>query len=419
MSVSNSYVRSIAEQAKTASRALAVFSTDKKNEILLSIAKSLESHKLQILKENQKDIKAGTEAHLSKAMLDRLTLTEQRFQAMVQGVYDVEKLKDPVGEVLSKKVLSSGLELEKRRVPLGVIAIVYESRPNVTVDASLLCFKAGNAVVLRGGSDAIHSNKAIIKAITEGGSTAGLPQGAISFIESTERENVRELVQLEGLIDVVIPRGGESLIRAVTEVSRVPVIKHYKGVCHTFIDESADIDMSLSIIENAKCQRPGVCNAMETLLVHEGIAEKVLPRAIKLLKSKNVELRGDVAVQAIDNAVLAAKESDWGEEYLDLVLSVKVVSDVTQAISHINFYSSGHSDAIVSNHAVSIEKFLNEVDSAVVYANASTRFTDGAEFGLGAEIGISTDKLHARGPMGLEELTTYKYVVRGAGQIRS
>jgi glutamate-5-semialdehyde dehydrogenase len=309
--------------------------------------------------------------------------------------------------------------IQKVRVPIGVVAIVYESRPNVTADAAALCFKTSNAVILRGGSEAQHSNRAITEALVAGGRRRGLPEHAIQLVATTDREAVRELVRLDGLVDVVIPRGGEGLIRAVAEMSLVPVIKHYKGVCHVYVDASADLEMAVRVCENAKCQRPATCNAMEKLLVHEAVAPAFLPRVAAVLQARGVELRGDAASRAIVPSIKPAAESDWTEEYLDLVLAVKVVPGVREAIEHVNRYGSRHSDAIVAADEKAQRAFTEEVDSAAVYVNASTRFTDGGEFGLGAEIGISTDKLHARGPMGLEELTTYKYVILGNGQLRA
>ncbi len=327
-------------------------------------------------------------------------------------------LADPVGKKLWRRTRPNGLVIEKRRVPLGVIAIIYESRPNVTADAAVLCLKAGNAVILRGGKEAFHSNQAIARALASGGEAAGLPRHAVQLIETLDREAVREIVQLDDCVDVVIPRGGESLIRAVVEHARVPVLKHYKGVCHIYIDATADFDNAAMIVENAKCQRPGVCNAVETLLVHSAAAATFLPLLGAMAARRGVELRVcEVAHRYLPQS-RRAKIEDWQAEYLDLTLAVKVVKDIKEAIAHINHYGSHHSDAIVTAIGRNAKRFLKEVDSAAVYVNASTRFTDGAEFGMGAEMGISTDKLHARGPMGVEELTTYKYVVTGTGQIR-
>ncbi|HPB11735.1 MAG TPA: glutamate-5-semialdehyde dehydrogenase, partial [Kiritimatiellia bacterium] len=355
---------------------------------------------------------------LSGAMIDRLTLTDARIDAMVTGIREVAALADPVGKKLWKRTRPNGLVIEKRRVPLGVIVIIYESRPNVTADAAVLCLKTANAVILRGGKEAFHSNLAIVRALQEGGAAAGMPRHAVQLVETTDREAVRELVQMDDRVDVVIPRGGESLIRSVVDQARVPVLKHYKGVCHVFVDDDADFDQALAIVENAKCQRPGVCNALETLLVHEQAAAAFLPKLAAMATRRAVTLRGCDATRACIPGCEPAGEEDWYAEYLDLILAVRVVRDVQAAIRHINTYGSHHSDAIVTRNARHAKLFLKEVDSAAVYVNASTRFTDGGEFGMGAEMGISTDKLHARGPMGLEELTTYKYVVTGSGQIR-
>ncbi|MBI9020796.1 MAG: glutamate-5-semialdehyde dehydrogenase [Verrucomicrobia bacterium] len=406
------------DNAVAASRELAKLSTKKKNSILEAMADELIAQKEAIQEANAKDLAAGEEEGLSAAMLDRLKLTDARIDGMVKGLLDVAVLEDPVGAELSCWNRPNGLQIKKVRVPIGVIAIIFESRPNVTADAASLCFKTSNAVILRGGKEAVHSNQAIAKALREGGLKKGMPEDAIQLVQTTDRDAVRELAQMVGKIDLIMPRGGESLIKAVTEMAWVPVIKHYKGVCHTFVDATADVDMALAICENAKCQRPGVCNAMETLLVHKDIADAFLPKMIARFKELGVELRGDKTVQQMDSDIIAATEADWTEEYLDLILAVRIVGSVDAAIEHINTYGSKHSDAIVTADAESEKAFLAQVDSSCVYVNASTRFTDGAEFGMGAEIGISTDKLHARGPMGLEELTTYKYIIEGTGQIR-
>ncbi len=406
------------DRAVQASYALAGLTTRKKNAILEAMANELDERRSDIQAENAKDMQAGRDANLSAALLDRLELTDARIDAMIKGLRDVAVLKDPVGTKIARWMRPNGLEILKVRVPIGVIAIIYESRPNVTADATGLCFKTSNAVILRGGREAIHSNKVIADILQSGGEKKGLPPHSIQLVETTDRDAVRELVQMVGRVDLAIPRGGESLIEAVTEMARVPVIKHYKGVCHTYIDESAELDMALAIAENAKCQRPGVCNAMETLLVHEKIASAFLPRFAEQMKAGKVELRGDDATRAIVSDAKPATEEDWHAEYLDLILAVKIVPNVEDAIEHINRYGSHHSDAIVAESAATQKAFTQKIDSATVYINASTRFTDGAEFGMGAEIGISTDKLHARGPMGLEELTTYKYVILGEGQIR-
>jgi glutamate-5-semialdehyde dehydrogenase len=409
---------SMGAKAVRASRELAKLSSKKKNAILDAMADEIGLQREAIKAANALDLAAGRDAGLSAALLDRLTLTDSRIAGMIKGLREVAALKDPVGKKLSTIQRPNGLVIKKVRVPIGVIAIIFESRPNVTADAASLCFKTANAVILRGGKEAMHSNAAIAKALRDGGAKKGMPADAIQLVETTDRDAVRELAQMVGKIDLIMPRGGESLIKAVTEMAWVPVIKHYKGVCHTYVDAKADLDMALAICENAKCQRPGVCNAMETLLVHQDMADAFLPRMIARYKQLGVELRGDDAVQRLDATVKPATEEDWTAEYLDLILAVRVVKNVQAAIDHINTYGSQHSDAIVTTDAKAAKQFLAQVDSATVYVNASTRFTDGGEFGMGAEIGISTDKLHARGPMGLEELTTYKYVISGSGQIR-
>ena len=407
------------DHAVAASRALARLSARKKNAILLAMADEIEGRREALKASNVIDLEAAKASGMSTALLDRLTLTDSRISGMAKGLREVSGLKDPVGSVISRWIRPNGLEIVKTRVPIGVIAIIYEARPNVTADAAGLCFKTANAVILRGGKEAMKSNLAIVEALQAGGRQKGLPDHAIQLVTTTDRDAVKELVQLEGRVDLAIPRGGESLIRAVVEQARVPVIKHYKGVCHTYVDASADLDMALRICENAKCQRPGVCNAMETLLVHEAVAGHFLPRlAARLGGELKVELRGDEASRAIVTSIKAATEEDWSAEYLDMILAIRVVSSVKAAIDHISKYGSNHSDAIIADASEAQKEFTHEVNSAAVYVNASTRFTDGAEFGMGAEIGISTDKLHARGPMGLEELTTYKYVISGDGQIR-
>ena len=405
--------------AVAASRELAKLSARKKNAILNTMADEIGQRRKAILYSNARDMEAGQKAGLTPALLERLQLTEARIDAMAKAIRDVATLKDPVGRSIRRWSRPNGLEIRKLRVPIGVIGIIYESRPNVTADATALCIKTSNAVILRGGKEAIASNSAIAQALQAGGARQGLPANAVQLIQTTDHEAIRELVQLEGLVDLVMPRGGEALIRAVTEHARVPVIKHYKGVCHVFVDESANPDMALAIVENAKCQRPGVCNAIETLLVHNRVAPAFLPRAARRLAECGVELRGDAASRDFVPSIKPATEDDWYAEYLALILSVRIVPSVAAAIEHINHYGSRHSDAIVTESKTSARLFTQEVDSAAVYVNASTRFTDGGEFGMGAEIGISTDKLHARGPMGLEELTTYKYVVTGQGQVRT
>lgn len=408
----------IGSQAQRASRELVLCNSRKKNAILLAMADELEARRVDITAANALDIQAGRDSDLAPAMLDRLLLTPARMDSMIAGLRDVAALKDPVGDKISRWLRPNGLEIVKQRVPIGVIGIIYESRPNVTADTAGLCIKTSNAVILRGGKEAVHTNAIIADTLIAGGVKKGMPEHAVQLIRTTDREAVRELVQLVDFVDLVIPRGGEALIRAVTEQAHVPVIKHYKGVCHTYVDESADLDMALSIAINAKCQRPGVCNSMETLLVHEAVAGDFMPMLAAVSEERGLELRGDAGARAIVPSMGEATEDDWYEEYLSLTLAVRVVDSVQAAIAHINRYGSRHSDAIVASAEAAQKAFTQEVDSSTVYVNASTRFTDGAEFGMGAEIGISTDKLHARGPMGLEELTTYKYVVHGKGQVR-
>jgi len=408
----------MARKAKQASQKLAKLSSTVKNEALLKMAQILETHKDKILKLNHKDIVLAKAKGLPPALIDRLTLNEKRIKQMCDGLRQIAQLEDPVGKIESMWRRPNGLLIGRMRVPLGVIGIIYESRPNVTVDAAGLCLKAGNAVILRGGSEAINSNIALTDALSEAIQEVGLPGECIQLVRTTDRKAVGEMLKLNEYIDVIIPRGGESLIKMVTENSTIPVIKHYKGVCHVYVDEEADLKMAEKIAFNAKVQRPGVCNAMETLLVAEKIADKFLPVVIRKLQEAGVEIRGDEKTCKISPNVKRATEEDWSTEYLDLILSVKVVSGIDEAIAHINRYGSHHSDAIITNSYIKSRKFLREVDSAAVYVNASTRFTDGGEFGLGAEIGISTDKLHARGPMGVKELTTTKFIILGEGQIR-
>ena len=411
-------IRRLGDQALAAARDMVNLSTRGKNDILLAMADALDERRPLLKAANAEDVAAAQSGGLSAAMVDRLTLTDARIDAMVRGIREVAALPDPVGEIIWRRTRPNGLLIEKKRVPLGVVAIIFESRPNVTADAAVLCIKTSNAVILRGGKEAIRSNLAIADALQRGGAKAGLPAHAVQLIETTDRDAVRELVQMDDRVDVVIPRGGESLIRAVMEHARIPVLKHYKGVCHVFVDRSANLDEAIAIVENAKCQRPSACNAMETLLVHRDIAGTFLPMVAGLAARRKVELRGCEATRAIIPSAVPAPDTAWTTEYLDLIMSVRVVDDVAAAIRHINTYGSHHSDAIVTEDPNDAQRFLNEVDSAAVYVNASTRFTDGGEFGMGAEMGISTDKLHARGPMGLEELTTYKYAVTGNGQLR-
>jgi glutamate-5-semialdehyde dehydrogenase len=412
-------IRTIGDHAQTASRKMVKLTSKKKNAILTSMADTLEARRADILRANAEDVAAAKATGYSPAMVDRLTLTDARFDAMVQGIRTVVTLPDPIGKRLSKKVRPNGLIIEKRRVPLGVIVIIYESRPNVTADAAVLCIKSSNAVILRGGKEALHSNLAIAKALQDGGEAAGLPKNAVQIVETTDHEAVNELVQMDDRVDVVIPRGGESLIRAVVAHARVPVLKHYKGICHIYVEASADQAQAINIIDNAKCQRPGTCNAVETLLIDQAIAPEFLPKLEAWAVKKHVSLRGCKATQAILKGCAPATKADWSTEYLALIVSVRVVKNIKAAIDHINTYGSHHSDAILTTSPRMARRFLKEVDSAAVYVNASTRFTDGGEFGMGCEIGISTDKFHARGPVGLEELTSYKYVITGNGQIRS
>jgi glutamate-5-semialdehyde dehydrogenase len=407
-------MRLLAKRSRDASRALARRATNKKNGDLLEMEEAIERNLASIKKANAKDIEAGRKAGLSSAMLDRLILTDRRIMEMAVGVRDVAALEDPVGKVISGWTRPNGIRIQKVRVPIGVILIIYESRPNVTADAACLCFKTGNAVILRGGSEAIHSNLAIAEAMN----VPGLPPNSITVVPTTDRAAIDELLKLDDLINLCIPRGGEGLIRAVAEKSRIPVIKHYKGVCHVYVDRDADFDMAEKIVINAKCQRPGVCNAIETLLIDETIADKFLPRMAKALTENNVELRGDERTRQLVPNASVATEDDWYAEYLDLILAVRVVKGVDEAIDHITKYGTAHSDAIVTGNKDTAEKFLREVDSSSVFWNASTRLADGGQYGFGAEIGISTDKIHARGPMGLEELTSYKFVVVGDGQLR-
>jgi len=406
------------ERAKLASRALGAMDSKRKDACLLAMADALEAAESELLAANAKDMKAAEADGLSPAMLDRLRLDSKRVKSMAEGLRHITTLEDPVGRTISTTVRPNGLKIMKVSVPIGVIAIIYEARPNVTVDAAGLCLKAGNAVLLRGGSEAINSNIALASCISRAGLAAGMPEGAVQLIPWIDRAAVSAMLKMDAFIDLVIPRGGEGLIRAVVEQSTIPVIKHYKGVCHVFVDATADQEMALSIIENAKCQRPGVCNAIEKVLIHESIAEEFAPKMAARLKAKGVELRGDDKFLKLVPSAKPASEDDWYEEYLALILAVKVVPSCQAAIDHVNKYSSGHSDCIISADASSSEAFLSLVDSATVYVNASTRFTDGGEFGMGAEIGISTDKLHARGPMGLVELTSYKYKIYGDGQVR-
>ncbi len=406
------------KEAKAASRVLANLSTEVKNRALLAMADLLEARGEEIKKENARDLEYGKEKGLSSALLDRLLLDDKRIKGMAQGLREVAALPDPVGEVVKMWKRPNGLQIGKLRVPLGVVAVIYESRPNVTADTAALCIKSGNAIVLRGGSEAIYSNKIIAGILREAAREAGVPPQAIQLIETTDREAVFHLLKMDEYVDLVVPRGGEGLIRFVAENSRIPVVYHYKGVCHTFVDRDADLDMAWDISFNAKVQRPGVCNAMETLLVHAHIAQAFLPEMARRFREAGVELRGCSRARELVPEMKEATEDDWYAEYLDLILAVRVVESFEEAVDHIHTYGSGHSEAIVTTNYATAMRFLKEVDAAAVYVNASTRFTDGFEFGLGAEMGISTQKLHVRGPMGLEDLTCCKFIILGQGQIR-
>lgn len=412
------YMEILGRRAKSASREGAKLGTAAKNRGLITVAEELIRQKAYLLEENAKDIEAAKEKGVKESLIDRLQLTESRIEAMAEGLCQIAALEDPIGEVLGMKTRPNGLQIGKKRVPLGVVGIIYESRPNVTADAFGLCFKTGNAVILRGGSDAIHSNLAIVKVIKEGLMKEKLPQDLILLVEDTSREVVSDMMKLHGLIDVLIPRGGAGLIANVVNNSTVPVIETGTGNCHIYVDESADLNMATEIIENAKTQRMGVCNACESLVIHEKVAELAVPQIVQCLKNHGVEVRGDERAQKISDDIWPATEEDWGTEYLDAIISMKIVDSMDQAIEHINRYNTGHSESIITQNYEHALQFQNEIDAAAVYVNASTRFTDGFEFGFGAEIGISTQKLHARGPMGLEALTTTKYIIFGNGQIR-
>ncbi len=411
-------VELLAIEAKKAARFLGFESTTRKNNVLLRMAEALQDQKEFIQTENSKDLKAGEEKGLSAAMLDRLALTDNVIDSMIAGLHEVVALPDPVGEVDEMIRRPNGLMVGRMRIPLGVIGMIYESRPNVTVDAAALCLKAGNAVILRGGSEAIHSNLALAKVLQDALATENINPAAIQVIPVADREAVNVLLSLEDQVDLIIPRGGEGLIRFVAQNSRIPVLKHYKGVCHVFVDRAADFDMAAGIIMNGKTQRPGVCNALETLLVHKDIASAFLPLIGNQLKNAGVELRGCVETKKILTDVNDATEEDWYAEFLDLILAVKVVDDIDAAMDHIATYGSQHTEVIVTGDYTNAQRFIKEVDASAVMVNASTRFSDGGQFGLGAEIGISTTKLHAYGPMGLKELTARKFIVYGDGQIR-
>jgi glutamate-5-semialdehyde dehydrogenase len=412
-----SEIRAVAERAKSAARALAGLGTEEKKGLLMAMADGLTAQEKKIRKANEEDVAAARAAGTSGALLDRLELTQKRFQEMVAGVHQVAKLSDPVGEVMKRWTRPNGLEIFKVRVPIGLIGIIYESRPNVTVDSAVLCLMAGNATLLRGGREARRSNRALADVLGEAAHQRGLPKEVVALVEDESREGVAEMCGLEGVIDLLIPRGGPGLIAAVVQHARVPVIKHADGVCHIFIHREADPKMAEEIVVNAKCQRPATCNAAETLLIDRQGAESILPKLVAALQKKGVKLFGDAAAAKASGHALKEPKA-WKTEYLDLTMAIRVVDGVEGALEHLAEHGSHHSDTIVTEERSAAERFLREADSAVVYWNASTRFTDGGEFGFGAEIGISTDKIHARGPMGLEELTSYKYVVAGQGQIR-
>ena len=412
------YMQTVGKTARAASRLMALADTATKNRALTEIATSLQNQTALLLAANAKDVSAARADGLDDASLDRLTLTEKTVHGMAEGLLQIARLPDLIGAISDLNYRPSGIQVGKIRVPLGVIGIIYESRPNVTADAAGLCLKSGNAAILRGGSEAIHSNQAIAACVHAGLRVAGLPETAVQVVATTDRAAVGELITMKDYVDVIVPRGGKGLIEFISDNARIPVIKHLHGVCHVYIDDEADLDMAIRIADNAKTQRYGVCNAMETLLVAHGIAAKVLPRLCKIYLDKGVELRGDEAARALVKHMKAATEEDWHTEYLEPILAVRVVAGLDEAIAHIATYGSQHTDSIVTENYAKAMRFLREVDSSSVMVNASTRFADGFEYGLGAEIGISTDKIHARGPVGLEGLTSQKYIVLGSGQIR-
>ena len=411
-------VQAKAQAAKQAAAKLAVTSTAVKNAALLAMAAALEAQQSEILAANERDMTAAAAKGMKSSMLDRLKLTAERISGMADGLRQVAGLADPMGNVIDGKTLPNGLHITKIRVPLGVIGIIYEARPNVTADAAGLCLKSGNAVILKGGSEAMESNKTVAAILAQAAEGAGIPAGSIQFIDTSDRQAVQDLIHMNGLVDVVIPRGGAGLIQAVVRNASVPVIETGAGVCHTYVDKDANVEMAMKIAFNAKVQRPSVCNAMETLLVHKDIADKFLPMMLMMYNSSAVEIRGDEAVQEYSGQVHPATEEDWSTEYGDLRLSVKIVDSIEEAMAHIAKYGTGHSECIVTDNYQAAQLFQYTVDAAAVYVNASTRFTDGNEFGFGAEIGISTQKLHARGPMALPELTSTKYLINGNGQVR-
>ncbi|MDD5385237.1 MAG: glutamate-5-semialdehyde dehydrogenase [Gallionella sp.] len=412
------YMKGIGQAARAASRIMAQADTATKNRALTEIATALQNQSAQLLAENAKDVAAARTSGLDSASVDRLTLTEQTVRSMAEGLLQIAQLPDLIGAISDLSYRPSGIQVGKMRVPLGVIGIIYESRPNVTADAAGLCLKSGNAAILRGGSEAIHSNQAIAACVHAGLRAAGLPETAVQVVATTDRAAVGELITMKDYVDVIVPRGGKSLIARISEEARIPVIKHLDGICHVYIDDDADLDKAIRIADNAKTHRYGVCNAMETLLVAQGVAAKMLPPLCKIYLEKNVELRGDAAARALVPQMKAATEEDWRTEYLAPILAVRVVAGLDEAIEHIDTYGSQHTDSIVTENYTKAMRFLREVDSSSVMVNASTRFADGFEYGLGAEIGISTDKIHARGPVGLEGLTSQKFIVLGSGQIR-
>jgi glutamate-5-semialdehyde dehydrogenase len=412
------YMQTLGQQARAASRAMAKAPTQAKNAALTAMAAAIRRDKEKLLAANQQDLDAARAAGLDAAMLDRLTLSAKGVDTMAEGLLQIASLPDPVGEIDHMNYRPSGIQVGRMRVPLGVIGIIYEARPNVTADAAALCLKAGNAAILRGGSEAIHSNQAIAACVREGLRAAALPETAVQVVETTDRAAVGELITMNRYVDVIVPRGGKGLIERIMNDARVPVIKHLHGVCHVYIDDRADLDKAVKIADNAKTQRYGTCNTMETLLIHEAVASAVWPRLAEIYRAKGVELRGDAQLRALDPAIVPATEEDWSTEYLAPVLSIKLVSGLDEAIDHIARYSSQHTESIVTQDYSRAQRFLREVDSSSVMVNASTRFADGFEYGLGAEIGISTDKIHARGPVGLEGLTSQKFIVLGDGHIR-
>ncbi len=412
------YMEQIGYKSKQAAGKVGILEQCVRNEGLLEAAAELESQAGFLIEENKKDIVFAKEKGMKESLIDRLLLTEARISGMAEGLRQIAGLEDPIGEVLSMKTRPNGLQIGQKRVPLGVVGIIYESRPNVTADAFGLCLKSGNAVILRGGSDCINSNKAIVSVLKKALKRVGIEEDAVQLVEDTDRAIVNEMMRLNGYIDVLIPRGGAGLIKNVVENSTVPVIETGTGNCHVYVDEFANFTMAVDIIENAKTQRLGVCNACESLVVHEKAAKEVVPLIVDRLMAKDVEVRGDAAARSLDSRIKEASQEDWGMEYLDRIISLKTVASIEEAIAHINQYNTGHSEAIITDNYKNALKFQNEIDAAAVYVNASTRFTDGFEFGFGAEIGISTQKLHARGPMGLMALTTTKYIIFGNGQIR-